>query len=91
VEIKSVETITNAHKKQLQTYLKLTGLKLGYLLNFNEATLKDGIVRTVNGLVEEPPDSPMSLAPERIVPQRRSGAEKKEQPGKGRGYKDSPT
>ena len=49
IELKSVETITNAHKKQLLTYLKLTGLKLGYLLNFSEALMKDGITRTING------------------------------------------
>ena len=51
VEIKSVESLHAAHKKQLLTYLKLTGLKLGYLINFGEALLKNGIVRTVNGLV----------------------------------------
>ncbi len=38
-----------AHKKQLLTYLKLTGLKLGYLLNFGEALMKDGITRIING------------------------------------------
>ena len=50
LELKSVEKINNAHKKQLLTYLKLTGMKLGYLLNFGDATMKDGISRTVNGL-----------------------------------------
>ncbi len=50
VELKSVETVSPAHKKQIQTYLKLTGHKLGYLLNFGEAYMKDGITRTVNGL-----------------------------------------
>ena len=50
LELKSVECINNVHKKQLLTYLKLSGLKLGYLLNFGAAYLKDGIVRTVNGL-----------------------------------------
>ena len=38
-----------AHKKQLLTYLKLTGLKLPYLLNFGEALMKDGITRVING------------------------------------------
>ena len=38
-----------AHKKQLLTYLKLTGLKLSYLLNFGEALMKDGITRIING------------------------------------------
>ena len=54
IELKSVERVLPAHKKQVQTYLKLTGLKLGYLLNFGAATLKEGITRCVNGL-EEPP------------------------------------
>lgn len=52
IEVKSVEKTTPAHKKQLQTYLKLTGCKLGYLLNFGEALMKDGITRAVNGLEE---------------------------------------
>ena len=43
LELKSVERISPAHKKQVQTYLRLTGLKLGYLLNFGEAILKSGI------------------------------------------------
>lgn len=53
LELKSVDTVTNAHKKQLLTYLKLTDLRLGILLNFGEALMRDGITRTVNGL----PDS----------------------------------
>jgi GxxExxY protein len=52
VELKSVERVMAAHKKQVQTYLKLTGCKLGYLLNFGEALMKDGITRCVNGLEE---------------------------------------
>jgi GxxExxY protein len=50
VELKSVERVTAAHKKQVQTYLRLTGLKLGYLLNFGESLMKNGITRCVNGL-----------------------------------------
>jgi GxxExxY protein len=50
LELKSVEAVTLAHKKQVQTYLKLTGLKLGYLLNFGESVLKNGFTRCVNGL-----------------------------------------
>ncbi len=50
LELKSVERITNAHRKQLVTYLKLSGLKLGFLLNFGEALMKNGITRVVNGL-----------------------------------------
>lgn len=50
VELKSAEKVSKANMKQLLTYLKLTELKLGYLLNFGEALMKDGIIRTVNGL-----------------------------------------
>jgi GxxExxY protein len=52
IELKSVENISPAHKKQLQTYLRLTGCKLGYLPNFGEALMKQGITRAVNGLEE---------------------------------------
>lgn len=52
LELKSVERISPVHKKQVQTYLRLTGLKLGYLLNFGEAILKSGMTRCVNGLEE---------------------------------------
>ncbi len=51
--MKSVERITEAHEKRLLTYVKLTGLKLGYLLNFGEDMMKRGIARTVNGLPEQ--------------------------------------
>jgi len=50
VELKSVETIHPLHKKQLLTYLKLSGRKLGLLLNFNVVLMKQGICRVVNGL-----------------------------------------
>ena len=49
IELKSVETINPSHKKQLLTYLKLTNLKLGYLLNFGEELMKTGITRIING------------------------------------------
>ena len=52
VELKSVEKVTGAHKKQIQTYLRLAGCKLGYLLNFGEALMKHGITRAVNNLEE---------------------------------------
>jgi GxxExxY protein len=52
LEIKSIEQLTRAHKKQLQTYLRLTGYKLGFLLNFGETLMKNGITRAVNGLEE---------------------------------------
>ncbi len=48
VELKSIEKVSNAHKKQLLTYLKLSTLKLGYILNFGEAYLKNGITRIIN-------------------------------------------
>ena len=50
VEIKSVEQIAPVHHKQLLTYLRLTDIKLGLLINFNEALLKNGIKRIVNNL-----------------------------------------
>ncbi|QDV71193.1 hypothetical protein Poly24_49270 [Rosistilla carotiformis] len=49
VELKSVENIHPVHKKQLLTYLKLTNLKLGYLLNFGDELMKTGITRVING------------------------------------------
>lgn len=52
LELKSVENIAAVHRKQLQTYLRLTGRKLGLLLNFGAALMKEGIVRAVNGLSE---------------------------------------
>jgi len=52
VELKCVERLNNAHKKQLLTYLRLTGKKLGYLLNFGEGLMRDGITRVVNQLIE---------------------------------------
>jgi GxxExxY protein len=52
VEWKSIERVTPAHKKQLLTYLRLSGLKLGYLLNFGEALLRNGITRTINGSID---------------------------------------
>ncbi len=55
VELKSIERISNVHKKQLLTYLRLTGKKLGLLVNFGSALIKDGIVRIVNGLEDETP------------------------------------
>ncbi len=50
VEIKSVETLLDVRHKQLLTYRKLTGHKLGLLINFNSYPLKDSIVRIVNKL-----------------------------------------
>ena len=50
IELKSVKALDPVHKKQVLTYLKLTGFKLGLLVNFNEALIKNGIVRIVNNL-----------------------------------------
>jgi len=50
VEVKSVEEIHPVHPKQLLTYLKLTRLRLGLLVNFNSPLIKSGITRIVNNL-----------------------------------------
>jgi len=50
IELKSVEILAPVHPKQLLTYLRLTNLKLGLLLNFNEPLIKNGITRIVNNL-----------------------------------------
>ena len=52
LELKSVEQLSRVHAKQVFTYLKLKGLKLGFLLNFGSNLMKDGIDRIVNGLPE---------------------------------------
>ena len=50
VEIKSIETILVVHKKQLLTYLRLADKRLGLLINFNVALIRDGITRIANGM-----------------------------------------
>src|SRR5687768_15443475 len=50
VEIKSVDSLADIHKKQLLTYLKLSCLKLGLLVNFNTETINKSIIRIVNRL-----------------------------------------
>jgi GxxExxY protein len=50
IEIKSVEDLKSVHHKQLTTYLKLSNLKLGILVNFNTVNILDSIFRKVNGL-----------------------------------------
>jgi len=52
VELKSVEKTNNAHKKQVLTYLRLSDKKLGYLLNFGQELMRDGIFRIVNGKLD---------------------------------------
>ncbi|MCX7397890.1 MAG: GxxExxY protein [Planctomycetales bacterium] len=53
IELKSVESIQPVHKKQLLTYLRLTDRRLGLLINFGEALIKDGIFRIANGLKDD--------------------------------------
>jgi GxxExxY protein len=52
VELKSVAILSDIHVKQLLTQLRLSGLKLGLLINFGAAHLKDGIKRVINGQLE---------------------------------------
>lgn len=54
IEVKSVSAIHPVHKKQLLTYLRLTSKRLGLLVNFGESLIKDGIVRVVNGMPDDP-------------------------------------
>src|SRR3974390_2944882 len=53
LELKSTEHLTTLHPKQVVSYLKLTALKLGFVLNFGCNLMKEGIERVVNGLPEE--------------------------------------
>jgi len=50
VEVKSIDAIHPVHRKQVITYLRFADMRLGLLINFNVALIKDGIVRLVNGL-----------------------------------------
>jgi GxxExxY protein len=52
IEIKSVDTLAPVHRKQLETYLRLTDLRLGLLINFNVELIRDGIQRVVNRLAD---------------------------------------
>jgi GxxExxY protein len=49
VELKSIELLAPVHYKQVLTYLRLSGVKLGFVINFNEELLKNGIKRIING------------------------------------------
>lgn len=53
VELKSIESLARVHRKQVLTYLRLSGLKLGLLINFGGDLLKGNIERLVNGLEED--------------------------------------
>ena len=57
LELKSVSELQPVHMKQLLTYMRLTDIKLGYVINFNEYSLKDGIERMVNDYNETPNNS----------------------------------
>jgi GxxExxY protein len=50
VELKAIETVLPVHRAQLLSYLRLGGFRLGYLLNFNVAHMREGVIRIVNGL-----------------------------------------
>ena len=52
IELKSVERLALVHSKQLLTYLRLSGCRLGLLINFGEVLLKDGIKRIANGMLD---------------------------------------
>jgi len=53
VELKSAEKGTKAHRKQVLAYPRLTGIRLGHLLNFGEALMRNGISRIINGDIEQ--------------------------------------
>ncbi|TAN13710.1 MAG: GxxExxY protein [Chitinophagaceae bacterium] len=52
IEIKSVEALNDVHMAQILTYLKLSGCKLGFLINFNVKLIKHGIKRVINGKLD---------------------------------------
>ena len=60
-ELKSVEALLPVHAKQVLTQLRLSGLKLGLLINFGEAHLKNGIKRIINGKLDDENSSEVSL------------------------------
>ena len=60
VEVKSVDILAPLHKKQLLTYLRLADKRLGLLINFHVALIKDGITRIVNGLEDDTHAKPPS-------------------------------
>lgn len=62
LELKAVDKLTPIHEAQLLTYLKLSGCKIGLLINFNVAHLREGIKRMVNKLQENSPQRPLRAA-----------------------------
>jgi GxxExxY protein len=61
IELKSIAALMDVHAKQLLTQLRLSGLKLGLLINFGEAHLKNGIKRVINGMINETQPSDITL------------------------------
>jgi GxxExxY protein len=61
IELKSVAALSAIHAKQVLTQLRLSGLKLGLLINFGEAHLKNGIKRIINGQLDEENPQEISL------------------------------
>ncbi len=54
LEVKAIDRFADVHKAQLLSYLRLGGFRVGYLLNFNVALMKSGILRMVNGYEKQP-------------------------------------
>ena len=52
LELKSIEVLAPVHYKQVLTYLRLSGVKLGFVINFNEELIKNGIKRIINGSLQ---------------------------------------
>src|SRR5271165_3501021 len=71
VEIKSVEVLAPVHKKQLLTYLRLADKRLGLLINFHVALIKDGITRIANGLEDETHAKPQRRVGSQLATSRR--------------------
>jgi GxxExxY protein len=74
VELKSVETLSPVHSKQVLTYLRLLKLQVGLLINFGAATMKEGLNRIVNNYRPSPSASPR-LRVNRVTADARGGAE----------------
>jgi endonuclease YncB( thermonuclease family) len=84
VEIKSVESLAPVHRKQLLTYLRLAGKRLGLLINFDTELIKDGIARVVNGLPK-----PLNSLTERRQAAKEAQSGESKCPGKPQTYKRS--
>jgi len=67
VELKTVAKLEPVHFAQMMTYLKLSGGKVGLLINFNVARLVDGVRRVVRGYADAPPCPPIPRRPRRLI------------------------